>query len=132
MGWDENDWALLVQSKFKGMAREVYVNLSERDARDYEVVKEAVLGSTLLCPSVYREKFRKITKRPSDTYLGIAREVGLKLDRWLKAEEAATAGEIKAVMWMEQFMSQLPLSLKHELVSHNVKDVMEAGRRADK
>ncbi len=56
-GWDENDWALLVQSKFEGMAREVYVNLSERDARDYEAVKEAVLGSTLLCPSVYREKF---------------------------------------------------------------------------
>ncbi len=45
MGWDENNWALLVQSKFEGMAREVYVNLSEREASDYEAVKEAVLGS---------------------------------------------------------------------------------------
>ncbi len=108
MGWDENDWALLVQSKFEGMAREVYVNLSEREASDYEAVKEAVLGSTLLCPSVYRERFRRTTKRPGDTNLGMAQEVGLKPDRWLKAEGATRAEEIKAVMRMEQFMSLMP------------------------
>ncbi len=132
-GWDENDWALLVQSKFEGKARVAYVNLSE-EASDYEVVMEAVLGSTRQSPGVYREKFRRITIRLGVTYLGLAREVDLKLDRWLKAttsEKPTTSEEIKAVMQMEQFMSQLPLSLKYELVSHNVKDVMEAGRRAD-
>ncbi|XP_063875048.1 uncharacterized protein LOC135108203 [Scylla paramamosain] len=132
MGWDENDWAIIVQSKFEGRARAVYVNLSEQEARDYEVVKEAVLGSTLLCPDVYRERFRRTTKRPGDTYLGMAREVILKLDRWLKAEEATTLEEVKGVIQMEQFMSQMPLSVRCELASHDVKDVMEAGRRADK
>ncbi|XP_063841016.1 uncharacterized protein LOC135089382 [Scylla paramamosain] len=97
-----------------------------------EVVKEAVLGSTLLCPDVYRERFRRTTKRPGDTYLGMAREVILKLDRWLKAEEATTLEEVKGVIQMEQFMSQMPLSVRCELASHDVKDVMEAGRRADK
>ncbi len=76
---------------------------------------EAVLGSTRQSPGVYQEKFRRITKRLGVTYLGLAREVDLKLDRWLKAttsEKPTTSEEIKAVMQMEQFMSQLPLSLK--------------------
>ncbi len=95
---------------------------------------EAVLGSTRQSPGVYQEKFRRITKRLGVTYLGLAREVDLKLDLWLKAttsEKPTTSEEIKAIMRMEQFMSQFPLSLKYELASHNVKDVMEAGRRAD-
>ncbi|XP_063879416.1 uncharacterized protein LOC135110719 [Scylla paramamosain] len=62
----------------------------------------------------------------------MAREVILKLDRWLKAEEATTLEEVKGVIQTEQFMSQMPLSVRCELASHDVKDVMEAGRRADK
>ncbi|XP_063863059.1 uncharacterized protein LOC135102162 [Scylla paramamosain] len=134
--WFENDGGESEdngeESVGEGWARHAYVNLSDQEAIDYEVVKEAVLGPIRPCPEVYRERFRRTTKRPGDTYLGMAREVILKLDRWLKAEEATTLEEVKGVIQMEQFMSQMPLSVRCELASHDVKDVMEAGRRADK
>ena len=129
--WSEEDWALLVQSKFKGKAREAYVGLSDQEAGDYESVKEAVLKSTRLSPGVYRERFRNVKRRPGDTYLEMARECCLKLDRWMKAEDVDTMEEMREVFLMEHFMDQLPPNLKYELISHEVKDVMEAGRRAD-
>ena len=129
--WSEEDWALLVQSKFKGKAREAYVNLSDQEAGDYESIKEAVLKSTRLSPGVYRERFRNVKKRPGDTYLEMARQCCLKMDRWMKAEEVETIEEMREVFLMEHFMDQLPPNLKYELISHEVKDVMEAGRRAD-
>ncbi len=39
--WDEDEWTLLVQSKFEGKAREAYASLSEEEASDYKVIKEA-------------------------------------------------------------------------------------------
>lgn len=129
--WNEGDWALLVQSKFKGKAREAYVSLNDEEAGDYESIKEAVLKSTRLSPGVYRERFRNVKKRPGDTYLEMARECCLKMDRWMKAEEANSIEEMREVFLMEHFMDQLPPNIKYELISHKVKDVMEAGRKAD-
>lgn len=39
--------------------------------------------------------------------------------------------EMREVFLMEHFMHQLPPNLKYELISHEVKDVTEAERRAD-
>ena len=129
--WNVKDWPLLVQSKFKGKAREAYVNLTDMEIKDYETIKEAVLRSTLLSSRVYRERFRNTRKRPGSTYLEMARECGLKFDRWMKSEEAETAEEIKGVILLEHFMDQIHPDIKYELISHGVKDIMEAGRRAD-
>lgn len=129
--WDESEWALLVQSKFKGKAREAYVSLSDQEAGNYEMIQEAVLKSTRLSPGVYRERFRNVKKRPGSTYLEMARECCLKLDRWMKAEGVKTVDEMREVFLMEHFLDQTPPNLKYELISHSVKDVMEAGRKAD-
>lgn len=129
--WDEDDWALLIQSKFKGKAREAYVSLSDDEGGDYECIKEAVLKSTRLSPGVYRERFRNVKKRPGDTYLEMARDCCLKMDRWMKAENVNTREEMREVFLLEHFMHQVPPNLRYELISHEVKDVMEAGRRAD-
>ena len=40
--WQKADWALLVQIKFKGKAREAYACLDLAESADYDVVKEAV------------------------------------------------------------------------------------------
>ena len=130
-GWDGSEWALLVLSKFKGKAREAYVSLSDHEAGDYDSIKDAVLRSTRLSPDVYRERFRNIKKRPDETYLEMARECCLKMDRWMKAEEVSTVDEMREVFLMEHFMDQMPPNLKYELISHEARDVMEAGRRAD-
>ncbi|KAK3893004.1 hypothetical protein Pcinc_003183 [Petrolisthes cinctipes] len=119
------------KSKFKGKSREAYVGLSDQETGDYESINEAVLKSTRLSPGVYREKFRNVKKRPGDTYLEMARECCLKMDRWMKAEEVNTIEDLREVFLMEHFMYQLPPNLKYELISHEVKGLMEAGCRAD-
>lgn len=108
--WNEGDWALLIQLKFKGKAREAYVSLSDQKAGDYELVKEAVLKSTRLSPGVYRERFRRVKKCPGETYLEMARECCLKIDRWMKAEKVNTVKEMRKVFLMEQFVYRLPAS----------------------
>ena len=129
--WDEEDWALLVQSKFTGKAREAYVSLGDEEVGDYESVKEAVLRSTLLSPRVYRERFRNTKKHPGSTYLEMARECGLKFDRWMKSEDVKTMEDMRETILLEHFMDQVHPDIKYELISHGVKDIMEAGRRAD-
>ena len=53
------------------------------------------------------------------------------MDRWMKAEGARTYKEMREVFLMEHFMDQLPPILKYELISYEVRDVMETGRKAD-
>ena len=49
----------------------------------------------------------------------------------MKAEGARTYKEMREVFLMEHFMDQLPPILKYELISYEVRDVMETGRKAD-
>ena len=55
----------------------------------------------------------------------------LKMDRWMKAEKVNTIDEMKEVFLMEHFINQVPPNIRYELISNEVKEVMEAGRRAD-
>lgn len=82
--WNTSDWALLILSKFKRKAREAYVTLNDEEARDYEIVKEAVLKSARLNPGVYREGCRNVKKDPGSTYLEMARECCLIDERSLR------------------------------------------------
>ncbi len=59
----------------------------------------------------------------------MARDYCLKQERWTKTKDVTTV-EMKGVLLMEQFMNKVPHTLKYELISHKVKDVMEAGHRA--
>ncbi len=86
------------------------MSLSDEEASHYKVIKEAVLGSTRVSPGVYRERFRRIKKRPSATYLEKAKGCCLKLERWMKAEEVTTVEEVKGILPMEQFVDQVPPS----------------------
>ena len=125
-GWAEESWALLVQLKFRGKAREAYVNLNDEEMKDYETVKEAVLTSTLLSPDVYRERFRGGKKWSGLKYLEMARDCGLKFDRWMKSENVETIEEMRNVVIMEHFMNHVSPAIKYELISLGVRDIMEA------
>lgn len=78
-GWNENDWAILVQSKFKGKAREAYACLSMEECTDYKAVIEAVLKTVEMDPEVYRRRFRDMKKVSGQTHLEMARLCGMNL-----------------------------------------------------
>ena len=80
---------------------------------------------------MYRERFRGVEKRSGLTYLEMACDCGLKFDRWMKSENVETIEEMRNVVLMEHFMDQVSPAIKYELISLGVRDIMEAGRRAD-
>ena len=87
LGWPRSYWHLLVQSQFCGKAIEACVALDENRVRDYTILKEAVLRAYALTGEAYRQKFRKLTKRDSETYAEfIPRKKGL-FDRWISTEK---------------------------------------------
>ena len=129
--WQKADWALLVQIKFKGKAREAYACLDLAESADYDVVKEAVFRTAELDPEVYRRKFRDIKKLPNMTYLEMARHCSIKFEKWLKSKTVQTPEQLKQLMLLEHFYNQLYGNTRYEISKENIDNVFDAGRKAD-
>ena len=130
-GWPEEDWAALVQSKLVGEAREAYNMLDIEECTRYDAIKNAVLHSYKLTPEVYRKRFRECTRMSGKSYAETAREMERKFLRWLKAEEAESAEDLKRLILMEKFMSLLHPELRVRVKEAGIKDVKTAADRAD-
>ncbi|XP_068200693.1 uncharacterized protein [Palaemon carinicauda] len=85
--YPRTSWSTLVQTSFRGYAREVFAALSLDDSKDYESVKSEVLKAYEWVPERYREKFRSWIKRDSHTHMEYARKQRLWYDRWMNARE---------------------------------------------
>ncbi|KAK3886585.1 hypothetical protein Pcinc_009233 [Petrolisthes cinctipes] len=129
--WPEEEWALLVQTKLRGKAREAVASLNVEECREYWVVKEAVLQTAIVDPEVYRRRFRDVKMLPNQTHLEMARECILKYGKWKKAECVRRIEEVDQMVMMEQFMNNLKPEMKYEIVRLDIKDILEAGRKAD-
>ena len=129
--WQKAEWALLVQIKLKGKAREAYACLDLAESTDYDVVKEAVLRTAELDPEVYRRKFRDIKKLPNMTYLEMARNCSIKFEKWLKSKSIQTIEQLKQLILLEHFYNQLYGNMKYEISKENIDNVLDAGRKAD-
>ena len=85
----------VVQIKLKGRARESYNGLTVEECRDYALFMEAVLSTVLVDPEVYRQKFWGMRISYNGTYLEMARECTLKLEKWLKSENVRSIEDMK-------------------------------------
>ena len=106
-GWPEEEWALLVQIKLKGRARESHNGLTVEECRDYALVKETVLSTVRVDPEVYRQKFREARKSYNGTYLEMARECTITLEKWLKSENIRSMEDMKQVILLEHFKNNV-------------------------
>lgn len=130
-GWPEEEWALLVQTRLKGKAREAYAGLGIEKCSDYKVVKEAILQTVKVNSEVCRQCFRDIGKTQNNTYLEVAREIVLKCDKWLKSEDVKSKEDVIQLLMLEHFRNILKPKLKFEIMKLDIKNVIEAGRKAD-
>ncbi|XP_068229607.1 uncharacterized protein [Palaemon carinicauda] len=102
--WPRTSWSTLVQTSFRGKAREVFAALSLDDSKDYERVKSEVLKAYEWVPERYREKFRSWIKRDGHTHMEYAREQRLWYDRWINAREVnGDFGKLQELILLEQF-----------------------------
>ena len=130
--WPRRFWYVLVASKFKDRASEAYNALDSDSARDYDLVKEAVLLAYALTPEAYRQKYREIRKSEKESYCEFAaRQEGL-LDQWIKAEKVGSDfASLKQLISLEAFSDSLSSSLRVHLADLGVKAVKSAAVAAD-
>ncbi|XP_064102686.1 uncharacterized protein LOC135212849 [Macrobrachium nipponense] len=130
--WPRTSWSTLVQTSFRGKAREVFAALSLDDSKDYERVKSEVLKAYEWVPERYREKFRSWIKRESRTHMEYAREQRLWYDRWMNAREVnGDFGKLQELILLEQFKDGINPLIKTYLDERDVDNVDEATRLSD-
>lgn len=91
------------------------------ESTDYEVVKEAVLKTVEQDPEMYWRRFRDIRKTHSQTYLEVARECNMKLQRWLKSQKIEIVEELKLLIVLEHFKSLANPHVIYEICKYKVK-----------
>ncbi|XP_068241889.1 uncharacterized protein [Palaemon carinicauda] len=130
--WPRTSWSTLVQTSFRGKAREVFAALSLDDSKDYERVKSEVLKAYEWVPERYREKFRSWIKRDGHTHMEYAREQRLWYDRWINAREVNGGfGKLQELILLEQFKDGINPLIKTYLDERDVDNVVEATRLSD-
>ncbi|XP_068245448.1 uncharacterized protein [Palaemon carinicauda] len=130
--WPRTSWSTLVQTSFRGKAREVFAALSLDDSKDYERVKSEVLKAYEWVPERYREKFRSWIKRDGHTHMEYAREQRLWYDRWINAREVnGDFGKLQELILLEQFKDGINPLIKTYLDERDVDNVVEATRLSD-
>ncbi|XP_068237201.1 uncharacterized protein [Palaemon carinicauda] len=130
--WPRTSWSTLVQTSFRGKAREVFAALSLDDSKDYERVKSEVLKAYEWVPERYRVKFRSWIKRDGHTHMEYAREQRLWYDRWINAREVnGDFGKLQELILLEQFKDGINPLIKTYLDERDVDNVVEATRLSD-
>ncbi|CAI5691564.1 unnamed protein product [Oreochromis niloticus] len=129
--WPKNVWSLLLQCKLVGKAQEVCTALSLEDSLDYDIVKAAVLHAYELVPEAYRQKFRNVKKSATQTYVEFAREKKTLFDKWCHATKVKTLDDLRELVLLEEFKSQLPEKVVTYLNEQKVTTLAAAAVQAD-
>ncbi|XP_076030622.1 uncharacterized protein LOC143018919 [Oratosquilla oratoria] len=129
--WERADWAMLVQIKFKGKAREAFACLSIHDSVNYYRVKEVVLKTVEMTPEVYRRRFRNMKKIDGQTYGDLARESSMRFDQWCRSEEVEDFEDMRQLILLEHFTEMMHPDTRYEICRNRIKNVTDAAKLAD-
>ena len=66
--WPRDKWHLIAQNAFKGKVLEAFSALSDKQTRDYDQIKQAVLRAYEINSEAHRQKFRSLKKEENETY----------------------------------------------------------------
>ena len=102
--WPKETWSTLVQSSFRGRAREIYAAMSLDDALDYNKVKQSVLKGYEWVSEKYRVKFRTWSKKDDVTYAEFARKQRMWFERWIMSRNINNDyDKLEELLLLEQF-----------------------------
>ncbi|XP_076038313.1 uncharacterized protein LOC143023610 [Oratosquilla oratoria] len=85
--WPKKFWPALLRTNLRGKPLRVYGALEDAQAKDYDMVKTAILRACELVPELYRIKFRNLRKQPNISHVEFSREKRLLWDQWLRSNK---------------------------------------------
>ena len=129
LSWDKTIWSFLVQIKFVGKARQVYLSLPDTVSSNYYLLKKAILKAYDLVPESYRTSFRANDKKLSETHVEFVQRKRVGLTHWIRTSNVSNMDDLKNLFIAEQFMNSLTVN-KQLYLKERCQDVSDPYRLA--
>lgn len=137
--WPRKEWSVIAQTSFKGKARKVYDHLTFSQCSDYDYMKSEILKTYTLTPEAYRQSFRKVNKKPDESYLDFATRLEHSYLMWLRSCDVMTSGDevdgakLYQLMLVEQFLFRVPKETEFYLRDRelDISKIKSAATKAD-
>ncbi|KAK7112837.1 hypothetical protein V1264_012223 [Littorina saxatilis] len=131
--WQRDDWAIQLSAHLTGAALEVYARLSNDDARDYDVLKEALLRCYNFTERGYRQRFRECQPLSGETPSQFVERLSSYLQKWVELSgEEQSYESLRDLIVKEQFLNACPKDLATRLEEQKLrglKDITDAAER---
>ncbi|KAK7090171.1 hypothetical protein V1264_010004 [Littorina saxatilis] len=131
--WQRDDWAIQLSAHLTGAALEVYTRLSNDDARDYDVLKEALLRCYNFTERGYRQRFRECQPLSGETPSQFVERLSSYLQKWVELSgEEQSYESLRDLIVKEQFLNACPKDLATRLEEQKLrglKDITDAAER---
>ncbi|XP_076461743.1 LOW QUALITY PROTEIN: uncharacterized protein LOC143294197 [Babylonia areolata] len=122
-GWKKSTWATRVSTRLTGKAKDVYNNLSDADAGDYNKLKEQLLARYQLNAETYR-RFRNCKRKDNETFVQFSARLQDNLKQWHEQFLQSLQADMAAYV-----MEKQPQSLEEAVASAEVYFMAHRGVR---
>jgi hypothetical protein len=131
-GWEDADQAIYLSALLKGDALEVYSRMSQRDANDYDKLKDALLKRYQLTEYGFKRKFYSAKQDKAEASGQFVARLEHYLDRWIEMTGIDhTYGALKDLLVLEQYLWKSPRELSTYIREHATKDLDEVAKLAE-
>ena len=127
--WRKSEWATILSTRLTGRAVEVYNNLSDTDACDYDKLKTQLLARYQLTSETYRRRFREYKKKDSETFTQMGTKLCHNFDKWF---EFSKCSSFREMILLEQFERALDPDLAFEIRCQKICTLNEAAAEAQR
>jgi hypothetical protein len=131
-GWKDVDQAIYLSALLKGDALEMYSRMSQRDANDYDKLKDALLKRYQLTEYGFKRKFYSAKQDKAEASGQFVARLEHYLDRWIEMTGIDhTYGALKDLLVLEQYLWKSPRELSTYIREHATKDLDEVAKLAE-
>ena len=126
---DRERWPFQLAPQLTGKAQQAYAALTPDDAKDYDVVRRAILRRYSINEETYRQRFRGLKPKEEESPQELMTRLEDLASRWTK--DAMTREEVVDLLVREQFLSVLPHDVRVAVMERQPKDCSEASQFAE-
>ena len=126
--WPKETWATQLAGLLSGDALDSYSSLAPASAKDYDLVKAAILKRYDVSAETYRQRFRTETRKPTESYMNFGEHLADHLGRW---EKAVDGTDLRQLVLLDLFLQALPRDMAVRVREEKPKSMKEASEMAD-